>query len=160
MIPRLATPFSALPTEHMHNNNDTCACDWGPGDGGACWDICNCSCCSLYCCLCWYFCGVCSLSKFYAHSMKQRCAIVNHCLPVLLFPFCFQVITRHNIRKQRGIGDTESCAGWCGDCCIMYWCGMYVFRLRPREVQCFIRLLYLLTPLSPHRNRVIYLTAP
>lgn len=100
-----------------------CACDWGPNNGGACWEICNWSCCSCYCCCCWFCCGLCTMSKFYASSVKQHCAIINHCLPVWMFGFCFAVATRHNMRKTRGIGDTESVAGWIGDCCLLYWCG-------------------------------------
>lgn len=66
------------------------------------------------------------MSKFYAHSLKQKCAIVNHCLPTYFLGFCVAVATRHNIRKHHNIGETDSVGSWVGDCLLKCCCGAYV----------------------------------
>lgn len=100
-----------------HSGN-SCPLKWDEDDGGACWDVHDCSCCSLSCIACWCFCCPCSLTRCYAYSLNQRCAIMNHCVPTMACPLCVAIIIRHNIRKKNKIGDTSNCWGWCCDSCL------------------------------------------
>ena len=77
------------------------------------------------CCLCWYFCGPCSFAALFAHSVKQECACVNHCLlNGCLLLYCSIPCLRNNLRRENGIGVKESpdligdilCCCFCGAC--------------------------------------------
>jgi len=103
-------------------SDDMFALDWG-GDGGACWDVCNWSCFSLYCCACFCFCGPCSSAKLCSYALKQQCAIVNHCLPAMFCGSCTNISLRHSLRVQKKIGDTKEIKGWIGDCLLLCFCG-------------------------------------
>jgi len=117
------TPLSGQGSHHDHG---WLSLDWGE-PVGACWDVFRSDpCCSdgncCYCCCCWMFCGLCTTSKLFATSVRQDCAVLNHCLPMYIFAPCMEVCMRHNLRRQRKVGETGS-AGWIGDCCLLYWCG-------------------------------------
>jgi len=109
-------------------SDDMFAIDWGaPGyECYALWKVEPCcadvgSC--IYCCLCFYFCGPCTLGKLFAYSVKQDCALVNHCLPACCLGLCTAIATRHNLRTHIKVGDTTSTMGWIGDCLIVWCCG-------------------------------------
>ena len=65
---------------------------------------------AVKCFLCFTCCGVCSTAKLYASSLKQKCAIVNHCLPAILSP-CLICLLRHNYRLNNGVAPSED-IGW------------------------------------------------
>eukprot|EP01104_Vermistella_antarctica_P015261 TRINITY_DN495_c0_g1_i1.p1 TRINITY_DN495_c0_g1~~TRINITY_DN495_c0_g1_i1.p1 ORF type:complete len:279 (+),score=10.85 TRINITY_DN495_c0_g1_i1:212-1048(+) len=109
---------------------ESCYCDWGEGNGSACWDICNCvPCCGDPCnlaegCYCFwnfFFCGLCNNSYILAQGLDQQCACKNHFCPffgaflVGLIPFCGGIlqmvaccylnsIIRSNNRSKVGVG--------------------------------------------------------
>jgi hypothetical protein len=70
---------------------------WG-GSAGAIYEVWRLSpCCgspdvmgALKCLGCWWFCGLCSSSKFFASSVDQQC--VSWCFCRALQPFCFATI--------------------------------------------------------------------
>lgn len=108
-----------------------CWCDWTEKNeaGGACWQCCHNSCepccgdpCNfldgLYCCLCWWCCSPCQLSKYWASQVEQPCSCINHCIPVCLLlllagigfpcnvPMCiFNMVVRYNSRLEAGVFD-------------------------------------------------------
>lgn len=73
-------------------------------------------CCWNFACFC--FCNPCASGKLYATSLKQECAIINHCCCYMCFPICIMACTRQNIRKHLRIGD-EGCIG---DLCMVLVC--------------------------------------
>jgi Cys-rich protein (TIGR01571 family) len=115
------------------------ACDWG-GDAGACWECwrvrpcCHDTKSAIYCCLCWWCCGLCSSAKLFSYSVKQNCAVVNHCLPAWCCGICVAVLVRHNIRTQLRVGDTKTTSGWIGDCLLSCCCGPCVLCQELRAV--------------------------
>ncbi len=83
------------------------------------------------CCLCWTFCSPCSLGALFAHSVKQECACVNHCLiNGCLLSCCSIICLRNNLRREVGVGQKDSpdligdilcglCCGYCSACQIL-----------------------------------------
>eukprot|EP01091_Cochliopodium_minus_P007558 TRINITY_DN17445_c0_g1_i1.p1 TRINITY_DN17445_c0_g1~~TRINITY_DN17445_c0_g1_i1.p1 ORF type:complete len:149 (-),score=9.09 TRINITY_DN17445_c0_g1_i1:82-528(-) len=104
--------------------------DWG-SHGGKCWEFYRLTpCCGLpcnvidglYCCACWAVCGLCSFSKLFASSVQQECKVINHCVSACVCFPCVAVWTRHNLRRQIGIGGND-CMNWCGDILCILFCG-------------------------------------
>jgi len=112
------------------------ALEWG-GRAGALWDVAKLEpCCGDPCnpadgakCLaCWYCFGTCSLSKLFAHSVGQDCAVVNHVLPTMFCNGCVAIATRHNIRVKHGAGPKAGdVMGIVGDVLVLYFCGPCAF---------------------------------
>mmetsp|Transcript_32704 Transcript_32704/g.44921 ORF Transcript_32704/g.44921 Transcript_32704/m.44921 type:complete len:152 (-) Transcript_32704:64-519(-) len=121
------------------------SCEW-PEPGGACWEITKMEpCCGdpcnpadgAFCCLCWYFCGWCSFAKYYASSLDQECALINHCLLVCcnVWGVC-SIIARHNVRAKVGAGpDPDDTMGWVGDCVMVWFCCPCAFCQELRAVK-------------------------
>jgi len=111
---------------------DILSLDWG-GRAGAIWDVAKMEpCCGdpcnptdgLRCFVCWYCCAICSMSKLYAHSVGQDCAIVNHVLPSFFCGLCTAIALRHNIRVKNGVGPKAmDPSGLVGDLLMQLLCG-------------------------------------
>jgi len=112
------------------------ALEWG-GRAGACWDITKLEpCCgdpvnaadAVKCIACWWCLGLCSMSKLYAFSVGQDCALVNHILPAWLCGICTATALRHNIRVKNGAGPKAGdVQGIVGDAVMMIFCGACSF---------------------------------
>lgn len=122
---------------------DPCDMYWYE-QGGCCLELCwtpkdaNKSCCDKFCDLCYMLGCVClfrpcARAKLFASSMNQDCAIVNHCFIAYTFPVCTTILTRHNVRKKLGIGNS----GWLGDICMVCFCPicatLQMYRALPTE---------------------------
>ncbi|CUG90402.1 transmembrane protein, putative [Bodo saltans] len=98
---------------------------WG-GSAGAIYEVWRLSpCCgspdvmgALKCLGCWWLCGLCSSSKFYASSVDQQCALIPHCAMVVFLPCITTILLRHNWRKKTGVSGNII-----GDCVCSYFCG-------------------------------------
>ncbi|KPA75859.1 putative transmembrane protein [Leptomonas pyrrhocoris] len=99
--------------------------DWG-GEAGKfyeCWKI-N-PCCGspdakkMLCCLfCWCCCSCCSMSKLFASSVDQECALVPHCLMACFLPCITAICVRTNLRNRLGVQ-----GNMVGDCICVWCCG-------------------------------------
>ncbi|KAL7704509.1 transmembrane protein [Lotmaria passim] len=99
--------------------------DWG-GEAGKfyeCWKI-N-PCCGspdtkkMMCCFfCWCCCSCCSLSKLFASSVDQECALVPHCLMACFLPCITSICVRTNLRNRLGVKGNMM-----GDCICVWCCG-------------------------------------
>jgi len=107
-----------------------CEWDW-EGNGGHCINDClKCEpCCGdpcnvkdgAYCFFCFWCCGPCTACKMWASSMGQECAIVNHCLPILIpyFTIWMGTSTRAGLRMKHGVGENGCTLGDClMTCCV------------------------------------------
>jgi Cys-rich protein (TIGR01571 family) len=76
----------------------------------------------LTCVGCWYFCGICSLSKLYSSSLGEECHLIPHCATVWCCGPCAVVFTRYNIRRKLGVN-----GNMCGDFMCSWFCGCCSF---------------------------------
>ena len=120
---------------------------WNPQGENDCWNIWDCQpCCgepcnpmdAIKCAACWLLpCfSLCTLSKFYATSLKQDWTLSGHVLPYCVAGLCaaffpippfnsvpcllLRTATRHNYRGQNGAGDPRFMFG---DCLLGVMCG-------------------------------------
>jgi len=87
-----------------------------------------------YCCLTWWCLGLCNVSKLYAASLDQDCALINHLLPSWCCGYCVAIVLRRNIRKKYGIGQ-DDVMNWIGDWACFYCCGYCSFGQILRAVE-------------------------
>lgn len=141
-----------------------CACDWSEYNeaAGPCWACFhnNCEpCCGepcnfmdgLYCCLCWWCCSLCNISKYWASQIEQPCSCVNHCLIIFLIHIInqflmgipvilFNMMLRYNARLEANVFDTpDPVDRYIGDCFLPCCCltapcaGCQQLRAVPKE---------------------------
>ena len=111
--------------------------DWGE-KGGKLWELWKCEpCCGqpcnpkdgVMCCVHFYCCGLCTISRLLATTNDQKWAIWPHCCALYCCQICTHSCLRYNLRNAAGVPGNI-----CGDCVCLYCCMICAFTQELRSI--------------------------